>query len=233
MPPARKPPASMLKARHHGSGELLLAEPAIDRDRERDRDRDRDRDRERVRSRSRDRDRERDRERSWSPSRGDSYIPSSRKSDIYAPSRDKISSKSSLSSFRARDRERDRDRGRDRDRWDRRDSDRRELARDRRERDAGHHGGVDDSPMQISRSPSPVVSRAHRNKRREEVAEKLAANGMDYLKIEGLRLGKDEGEKGVREVLGEFYIDQVRFWIWSGDCRIWNKLADPILCGSV
>ena len=46
--------------------------------------------------------------------------------------------------------------------------------------------------------------------RREEVAEKLAVNGMDYLKIDGLRLGREEGEKSVREVLGEFNIDQVR-----------------------
>lgn len=185
----RKPPASMLKARHHGSGELLLAEPAVDRDRERDRDRDRDR--------SRDRDRDRD----WNPSKGDSYVPS----------RDVKSSKisSGLSSFRARD---GRDRGRDRDRgWDsRRDAERRELARDRWQSGAFADGG---SPMQISRSPSPVVPRAHRNKRREEVAEKLAANGMDYLKIEGLRLGKEEGEKGVREVLGEFNIDQVRSFV--------------------
>ena len=84
------------------------------------------------------------------------------------------------------------------------------MARDRRERDHGDIG----SPMQTSRSPSPVVPRAHRNKRREETAERLAANGMDYLKIEGLRLRKDEGEKGVREVLGEFNIDQVRILVF-------------------
>ncbi|KAI0314929.1 hypothetical protein OF83DRAFT_1134444 [Amylostereum chailletii] len=99
------------------------------------------------------------------------------------------------------ERDRDRSRGRDRDR----DRDR-DRSRERRD----DHWSP--SPMQISRSPSPITRRPGQNReaqarQREVVVETLAKNGFDHLRIEGL--GASVSEEEVTKFFEEFNTDQI------------------------